>query len=204
MNSFVVIDLETTGFAAFKDEIIEIGAWKVKDGAVVDKFCTLVRPHIYVPVSIQNLTGITMDDLADCEPIESVLPEFHTWCEDLPFLGHSLQFDYGFLCAKGKPLGVDFTNNGRRTGIDTLSLSKKLLKLSNNKLCTVVDYFKIPISADKGGFHRGGYDAYMTKLVYDRFKYLYGNVLSVTTPELLDKTNKDYGEASIVDVLDFE
>lgn len=61
MQDFIAVDLETTGFSTDTCDIIEIGAWKVKDGVVVDKFNTLVRPILYIPRTVQNITGITME-----------------------------------------------------------------------------------------------------------------------------------------------
>ena len=127
MKDYIVLDLETTGFSPETCEIIEIGAWKVKEGVVVDKFCTLVRPLTYIPRDVQSITGITNEMVATCDTMEVILPEFFDFCEDLPFLGHNLPFDYRFLEYRGKFIGVDFSLKGSRLGIDTLYLSKKLL-----------------------------------------------------------------------------
>ena len=97
MVSFVSLDLETTGFSPYNNEIIQIGAWKIKDGVVVDKFDTYVKPIQYIPREVQALTKITPDMVADYPSVDEILPEFYAFCEDLPFLGHNLQFDYNFL-----------------------------------------------------------------------------------------------------------
>lgn len=203
MKDYITVDLETTGLAVDTSDIIEIGAWKVKNGTVVDKFCTLVRPIIYIPRTIQEMTGISMEDVKDCETIEPVILEFFDWCEDLPFLGHNLQFDFKFLMAKGKVVGVDFSLGGKRAGIDTLKLSKTLLKLPNNKLKTVADSMNITLDDKKGGYHRAAYDSYITKLVYDRFLVNNTNVLIVSTPELLVEDSNKYGEVTNNATLDF-
>ena len=204
MKNYVVVDLETTGYSPQTSDILEIGAWKIKDGVVVDKFCTLVRPVMYIPKSIQELTGITMNDVQDCEPIEPVLIEFFDWCEDLPFLGHNLKFDYEFLCYTGQFLGLDFTLRGTRSGIDTLALSRKLLSLKSNKLKDVTEHFGIHVNQENSGFHRAGYDSYITKLVYDRFLYGYSSVFAVTTPELLSLKDDRYGKAVNNETLSFD
>ena len=204
MKNYVVVDLETTGYSPQTSDILEIGAWKIKDGVVVDKFCTLVRPVMYIPKSIQELTGITMNDVQDCEPIEPVLIEFFDWCEDLPFLGHNLKFDYEFLCYKGQFLELDFTLRGTRSGIDTLALSRKLLSLKSNKLKDVTEHFGIHVNQENSGFHRAGYDSYITKLVYDRFLYGYSSVFAVTTPELLSLKDDRYGKAVNNETLSFD
>ena len=63
LNNYIALDLETTGFSPKNSDIIEIGAWKIKDGVVKEQFCTYVRPYVYIPRNIQQLTGITMDIL---------------------------------------------------------------------------------------------------------------------------------------------
>lgn len=206
MDNFIALDFETTGLSASSNEIIEIGAWKVKDGVVVSKFCQLVRPVCYVTRDIQELTGITNEMLASELTFEEVVADFYDFCEDLPFLGHNLDFDYRFICQKSKPLGYDFSLNSQRCGIDTCKLSKMYLKnIENNKLKTVAEYFKISLDAKQGGFHRAGYDAYITKLVYDRFRYLYPNLAGVLIPVVLDKLDtKEYGRVTCADTLSFD
>lgn len=203
MNSFISIDLETTGFSTETCDIIEIGAWKIKDDVVVDKFCSLVRPYIYIPRNIQQITGITMEDVQDCEPIEPNLISLFEFCEDLPFLGHNLQFDYRFLLAKGKNLGLDFSLDGTRTGICTLKLAKSLLKLESNHLSDVANHFQISLDDSKGGYHRAGYDSYVTKLIYDRFKVYYPMANGVVLPELLSIDDKKYGKVVNNETLSF-
>ncbi len=187
MENFIALDLETTGFSPDTCEIIEIGAWKFKDGKT-EKFNELVKPRVMVGYDIQTLTHITNEMLSDALTIEEVLPNFYDFCEDLPFLGHNLKFDYSFICRKGEIYGYDFTLNKKRTGIDTLQLSKTYLKNCNSyKLKDVADYFEINVKVkDENAYHRAWYDAYISKLIYDRFKYLYGDVMGVGTPLPID------------------
>lgn len=201
MKEYVSVDLETTGFNPDLNDIIEIGAWKVKDGVVVDKFSTLVRPIMYIPRTIQQITGITMEDVKDCETIEPIILEFFDFCGDLPLLGHNLSFDYNFLVKKGKAVGVDFSLKGTRSGIDTLKLSKKFLKLENNKLETVANHFNIVLDDTKGDYHRAGYDSYITKLVYDRFLFMYPNSMF---PETIAPDDKNYGKVVNNETLSFD
>lgn len=204
MLDYVSVDLETTGLSPETSDIIEIGAWKIKQGVVVDKFVTLVRPIVYIPRTVQEMTGITMEDVADCQTIEPTLLEFHDWCEGLPFLGHNLPFDYKFLCYKGKFVGLDFSLSGARCGIDTLTLSKAYLTLPHNKLQDVAEYFNIQLAGDRGGYHRAGYDSYITKLVYDRFVYGFPNILDISTPKQLSVNEGKYGTPTNTDTLSFD
>lgn len=204
MKDYISLDLETTGFSSETCEVIEIGAWKIKDGVVVDKFCTLVRPIMYIPRTVQELTGITNEMVADYDTIEPTLLEFFDFCEDLPFLGHNLPFDYRFLEYRGRFLGLDFTLKGQRQGIDTLVLSKKLLTSSSYKLNAIADLLEIRVeSKDNLGYHRAGYDSYVTKLIYDRFLFAYPNMLDVTMPKIIDKKDNKYGKVENNDTLEF-
>lgn len=202
MQNFISLDLETTGFSTDTCDIIEIGAWKIKDGVVVDKFSELVRPILYIPRTVQSITGITMDMVADCETIDTIGLEFFDWCEDYPFLGYNLPFDYKFLCVKGKQLGVDFSLKHTRQGIDVLHLIKKYCSGDSNKLRDVANRFNIDLS-NSGQFHRANYDAYVTKLVYDRLLFSYPKVFEVTTPVILDTNNGQYGKVINNDTLSF-
>ena len=202
MDSYIVFDIETTGFAPNLNEILEISAYKVVKGVVRDKFSRLVRPLGYIPRSIQEMTGITQDMVKDADTIEVVLSDFYDFVEDLPFLGHNLQFDYGFIKFKGKNLGFDFTRNGLRTGICTLDLSRSYLNLNSNKLLDVIKSLDIPFC--DGKTHRAEYDVYLTKLLYDYFLINYPNMYKVITPVLLDTDSAKYGKATNTDVLPFE
>lgn len=199
MREYITLDLETTGLSPERNEIIQIGAWHIKDSVAVDKFDCYVKPIMYIPLEVQSITGITMDKVADAEPIEVVLPEFFDWCGDLPFLGHNIDFDYRFLCVKGKPLGLDFTLKRARQGVDTLSLARKNLSLKHNKLEDVAKHFHILLESDKG-YHDACYDAMMCKLIFDRFQFSAGYEI---LPELLAKDDIKYGEAVDSGTLDF-
>lgn len=206
MESYISFDLETTGFSAVSNEIIEIGAWKIQDGVAVSRFQELVKPKGYIPLDIQKMTHITADMVDDARGIEEVLPEFYTWCEDMPFLGHNLNFDFSFVFAKGKELGYDFSLDGNRCGICTLKLSREYFPDISHKLCDMATAFNIKLSVDGGdlSFHRAIYDAYMTKLVYDRFKEMYHGIPSIETPSKLLANPNQYGVAQSQGILSFK
>ncbi len=202
MNEYIVFDLETTGFSPQASEIIEIGAWHVKDYVAVEKFTSCVKPRGYVPLEIQHLTGITMEELDSAEPLEVVLPEFYEFCGDLSFLGYNLPFDYNMVVYKGNNLGYDFSLGGSRTGIDAMAVVKSNLKLPKNGLGDVVRYFEIPLQGD-GNFHRALFDAYMTKLVYERL--LFDNrVKNKVIPHPLTKSDIVYGKAANYGTLSYD
>ena len=97
INSYVALDLETTGIGARHEKIMEIGMVKVIDGETTDTYHTMVNPHREIPKRIVELTGITDDMVKDALGIEEILDEVLAFTEDLPLLGHQIIFDYGFL-----------------------------------------------------------------------------------------------------------
>lgn len=205
MLSYISLDLETTGFSPYNNEIIQVSAWKVEEGLVTDKFNTYVKPIQYIPREVQSITGITPSMVADAPSVEEVLPEFCSFCGDFPFLGHNLSFDYNFLLVKGKWCGVDFSLNGARTGIDTLKLAKKIFpNLKKYSLEDLVQHFKVSVGDPK--FHDASFDSYVTKLIYDRFCLMDGmhGVSGLRIPVLLTDKKKEYGEATNNSLLSFE
>lgn len=191
-SSYVVFDLETTGFSPTTDDIIEIGAWKFTDGVSIGKFHALVKPERLIPTNIMRLTGITNDELmSQGTSIEEVLPEFYDFLGDTILVGYNLPFDYNFIKTKGNLFGMDFSLKGQRMGIDVLTVVKRYGDFRNNKLGTVVEQLGIKV---QGKQHRALYDAYTTKLVLDRFP--------MALPYKLEKGV--YGEAKFDDALAFE
>ena len=103
-SSYVVFDIETTGFSEIEDRIIEIGAVKVENGEITEKFSCFVNPEIPIPFEIVNLTGITDEMVLEAETIEKVLPDFLTFCEGSVLVAHNAGFDVGFIKQKAKNL----------------------------------------------------------------------------------------------------
>ena len=96
-QSYVAIDLETTGLNPKIDKIIEIGAVRVVDGVAVQEKSTLVNPHLELSERIQELTGIQDSMLQDAPGIQEVIGEYIDFCQELPLLGHKILFDFSFL-----------------------------------------------------------------------------------------------------------
>jgi len=123
-DSYVAIDLETTGLDPFYDSIIEIAAVRVEAGVVVDKFSTLINPHYELSDFITNLTGITDSMLASAPDISKVLPELDRFIGDSILLGHNVSFDVAFLYDYYKHLyNKPFINNY----MDTMRIARRLL-----------------------------------------------------------------------------
>ena len=96
-QSFVVFDIETTGFSNVNDKITEIGAVKIENFKVVDRFSELINPQKDISYKIQELTGITNDMVRDKPTIEEILPKFMEFVGDSVLVAHNAAFDVGFI-----------------------------------------------------------------------------------------------------------
>lgn len=105
-GTFVVFDLETTGFSPIHNRIIEIGAVKVENGAITEKFSTFVNPEVPIPYKIEELTSINDNMVLDAPVIEKILPEFLKFCEDAVLVAHNASFDVSFIEANCERMGI--------------------------------------------------------------------------------------------------
>ena len=96
-QTYVALDLETTGLDPDRDAITEIGAVKFQADEVLDTFSTFVNPGRPIPFSITELTGIRDEDVADAPHLHDVLPGLSYFVGELPIIGHSVQFDMAFI-----------------------------------------------------------------------------------------------------------
>ena len=162
-DTYVVVDLETTGLQPARDRILEIGAWKVVDGKVTEKFWEYVNPQMEITPHIQDLTGISDEMVKDARIISEVLPEFVVFCEGFDLLGHNILFDYSFLKQQAVKMKIPFEKNG----IDTLKIARALLpELESRRLEALCEYFRIPLTHA----HRAYYDALATQQLYECLK----------------------------------
>ena len=163
-DSYVCIDLETTGLRPTGDWIIEFAAYKVEDGVCRDRLVSFVRPGEINKVSpfITSLTGITKDMVRDAPLPEDILPELFDFVGDYMVLGHNTCFDMNFLYdgalkAGLEPIGNDFT--------DTMRISRRTYKgLPNHRLGTLAQHLcVVPTTA-----HRAAADVETTIRCYER------------------------------------
>jgi len=120
-KTVIVLDLETTGLDHRTERIIEIGAVRLHDGEVIDRFETLVKPDVPIRHSSFKIHNISEEMVADAPPIEEVLPKILAFVEDLPFVAHNAIFDYSFLNEASKRLYEKRLPNLR---IDTFDMYK--------------------------------------------------------------------------------
>ena len=158
----VVFDIETTGFGPIKDKIIEIGAVKVVNGKITDKYSTFVNPEVPIPFEIEKLTSINDDMVMGYPTIEKILPEFLEFCKGCVLVAHNASFDVGFITKKAEFMGIetDFTV------VDTVALARVLLSdLNNFKLDTVAKALDVVLESH----HRAVDDAGCTAEIYVKF-----------------------------------
>lgn len=161
-STFVVFDLETTGFSPVKDKIIEIGAVKIVNGEITDRFSTFVNPERPIPARIEEVTNINDSMVQDAETIEKILPEFVEFIGDAILVGHNVGFDTGFINHNLRVQGFDKIY----TSVDTMGLSRHYYPLQNNhKLDTVAKKLGVELN----GHHRAVNDAECTAGIFLKF-----------------------------------
>ena len=161
-SRFVVFDIETTGFSAVNDRIIEIGAVKVEGGRIVDRYSTFVNPERPIPFEIEKLTGIHDGMVEDAEVIEDVLPKFMEFCQDCIMVAHNAEFDMSFIRENCRRQGIE----RKFTVVDTLAMARSMLPdLKNYKLDTVVE----AVGGSLENHHRAVEDAESTADIFVKF-----------------------------------
>lgn len=161
-ESFVVFDIETTGFSATSDRIIEIGAVKVVNGEITEEYSSFINPDIPIPFEIENLTGITDEMVMEAPMIDVVLGEFLEFCKGSVLVAHNASFDVGFIRAKAKEQGID----PDITVVDTVGLARMLLpQLTRFKLNVVAKALNISLEHH----HRAVDDAKATAEIFVKF-----------------------------------
>ena len=145
-EDYIVFDLETTGFAPPKAEIIEIGAIRMVGGKVDDCFHSYVKPRGYLPRHITALTGITADMIDDAPRVDMVIPAFLTFIEKHPLtlVAHNAPFDCRFMNAFCSPLGIDFDCY---PVFDSLTAARAYVPLESHKLELIKDYFGLEFNS---------------------------------------------------------
>lgn len=158
-DGYVVFDIETTGFNKAQDKILEIGAYRVRGGAIQDAFHRMIDPHMPIPSAITALTGITQEDVEGEGELEEVLREFLSFVGEDVLVAHNASFDTGFIRAKLEELGIARPD---WTIVDTLELSRGLFSLRRYGLDALVKHLEIELSHH----HRADEDALATAKIF--------------------------------------
>ncbi|MCI6783277.1 MAG: PolC-type DNA polymerase III [Lachnospiraceae bacterium] len=161
-DTYVVFDIETTGFSPLVNKIIEIGAVKVEKGSITERFSTFVNPEVPIPFHIENLTGIKDDMVITAPVIAEVMPEFLAFCDGAVMVAHNADFDMSFIKYNCDRLSIpyDFTI------ADTVAMARMLLpNLNRFKLDTVARALNISLE----NHHRAVDDAACTAEIFEKF-----------------------------------
>ena len=174
-TTFVVFDLETFGLNSHKNEIIEIGAIKLKGTRIVDTFSSFVNPNKIIPKKISELTHITQDMVDNAPTIEDVLPKFLEFTKDAVMVAHNSAFDMGFIRRDAKKyMEIDY----KPPIIDTLQMARDLYPdLKGYNLDRLNKTFKLSLE----NHHRAIDDAQSTAKLFIMFleKYIENGVVNV-------------------------
>ena len=159
-DKFIVVDLETTGLDPEIDEIIQIGAIKIQQDKIIDKFNSLVKPSRPISDFIRELTGITNEELDKADDIKNVLPLFLDFIGDNILIGHNVNFDINFIYDNSlKILNTPFKNDF----VDTLRIARKLLKeLNHHRLDDLIKHYNL----EKREEHQALNDCELTLKIY--------------------------------------
>jgi len=162
-TSYVVIDLETTGWDSDRDEIIKIDAVKVEENNIRDSLSILVRPEVPFPSNIAESTGITEQRLnGSGQELLSAFLLFLKFVDFLPVVSHSVESDCNFLRKASAKCGLPLFSN---RWIDTLALSKRVVtEIKNHKLSTLAEHLNITSVA----FPSSANHCYLTQLLYEK------------------------------------
>jgi len=158
---FVVVDVEATGAKTPPNRLIELGAYRIRGGQIVDKFLSLVNPEIPIPRFVMSLTGISNEMVKSAPVFAEVAPSWLDFVSDSVLVAHNAGFDTSFLNHE-----ISRVYPGHRMlnpHLCTVRLSRRVLPdLSNHRLDTIASHFSIPIASR----HRAGSDALATAEIF--------------------------------------
>ena len=164
VDNYVLVDIETTGLSPRTDEIIEIGAIKVKENKIIDTYNTLIKIDRNLNPFITKLTGITNKMLETGKERDKALEEFVDFTGNEIIMGHNVNFDINFIYDKCLSYLDYYLSNDF---IDTMRIAKHILPdIQNYKLGTLANYFGV----DYRSAHRGLKDVEITYEVYNKLR----------------------------------
>lgn len=156
-DTLIILDFETTGLSPdMGDRAIEIGAVKIENGEITERFQELMYPGRRVSSFIADYTGITNNMLADAAPCEEVMHRFADFIQGYNLVAHNASFDKRFLDAELTRIGRDYDG---QFSCSLLVARRIFQDAPSHKLGELINYTHIP---SEGGFHRALFDSEMT------------------------------------------
>ena len=187
---FVVFDIETTGFSPVNNKIIEIGAVKIQQGEITDRFSVFVNPGVPIPFEIEKLTSINDSMVMDAPPIEVILPQFLDFCQNAVLVAHNANFDMSFIMENAKKQGL----LRKFTFVDTLGIARVLL---THQAKHTLDAVAKTLSISLENHHRAVDDAECTAHIFLKFSEMLRergadtlsriNALGESSPDIIKK-----------------
>ena len=189
-STFIVFDIETTGFSPVHNRIIEIGAVKVIDGQIADRYSAFVNPDVPIPFEIEKLTGINDEMVMDSPMVDVILPQFFDFCEDAVLVAHNANFDMSFIIENARRLGLE----KEFTYVDTVGIARILLP---HQARHTLDAVAKTLGISLENHHRAVDDAEATAEIFVKFiPMLKGegadtlkkvNALGASSPDIVKK-----------------
>ncbi|MCM1126851.1 MAG: PolC-type DNA polymerase III [Lachnospiraceae bacterium] len=161
-GDFVVFDIETTGFSPVKNRIIEIGAVKVSEGKITERFSSFVNPDVPIPFEIEKLTGINDNMVMSAPFIDTALPEFLEFCGDAVLVAHNANFDMSFIIENTHRLNLE----REFTYVDTVGIARILLP---HQAKHTLDAVAKTMNVSLENHHRAVDDAEATAEIFVKF-----------------------------------
>ena len=178
-KSYIAFDIETTGLNPQEHEILEIGALKVREGKVAERFIEFIKPEFGIPAEITGLTGIREEMVEGARSCQEVLSDFVKFCQEDILIGHNVQFDFSFIWNHAHKNGYMFEHQG----IDTLKIAKAVHpSMPSKRLGALCEHYQIQNHSE----HRAYHDALATAKLYQTLAHYYEEKMpSVFAPEPL-------------------
>ncbi|MFA7555430.1 MAG: 3'-5' exonuclease [Spongiibacteraceae bacterium] len=160
-DSVIILDFETTGLSPdMGDRAIEIGAVRLHNGQIVERFQELMNPGQRISSFIENYTGITNAMLQNAAPCTEVMRRFSDFIGNTNLVAHNASFDKRFLDAEMARIPHYY---GGQFGCSLLASRRIFQQAPNHQLGTLVKHIRVDA---QGEFHRALYDAEMTSKVW--------------------------------------
>lgn len=142
-SKFIVLDIETTGLSAAKNDVIEIAAIKYKNFEPVETFHTFVAPKKGLKAEAQDINGITDEMVEDAPLLYHVIPSLQNFIADYDLLAHNFEFDFKFLCRAGLDIMTE-----KRKFYDTMQIAQNVLKKPKSKYDKDLEEYAIDYMSD--------------------------------------------------------
>ena len=170
-GEYVVFDTETTGLDPKKDDILSIGAVKIKDNKILTSqtFEVFVKNSANISAQSKKIHGIREIDLLDAKPVSEAIDEFLEFIGSRPLIGYYLEFDIAMINKYIKTMyGISLPN--KQIEVSEIYYNQKIEFIPQGNIDlrfdTILETCKVP----KMGAHNAVNDAIMTAMIFLKLK----------------------------------